>query len=65
MQIKIEEDGLYYALNEIKEYLANALNSGNKKIKNEYISKAYGAVIAINQIATIEEDFVDQVENTN
>lgn len=65
MQIKIEEDGLYYALNEIKEYLANALNSGNKKIKNEYISKAYGAVIAINQIATIEEDFVDQAENTN
>lgn len=65
MQIKIEEDGLCYALNEIKEYLAYALNSGNKKIKNEYISKAYGAVIAINQIATIEEDFVDQVENTN
>ena len=65
MHIKIEEDGLYYALNKIKEYLANALNSGNKKIKNEYISKAYGAVIAINQIATIEEDFVDQVENTN
>lgn len=65
MQIKIEEEGLYYALNEIKEYLANALNSGNKKIKNEYISKAYGAVIAINQIATIEEDFVDQAENTN
>ena len=65
MQIKIEEDGLYYALNEIKEYLAYALNSGNKKIKNEYISKAYGAVIAINQIATIEEDFVDQAENTN
>lgn len=66
MKIVIEEDGLYNALNNIKDYLVNALNTKDKNLKDKYISKSYGAIVAINQMVDTEDDEVDETnENTD
>lgn len=57
MKIEIYEYGLKDTLNRIKEYLEEALSENNKKIKNEYIGKAYGAVTTIDSLViTMTED---------
>ena len=60
MKIVIEEDGLYNALNSIEDYLKKALNTKDKNLKDTYISKSYGAVIAINQMVVTEDDKNDK-----
>lgn len=60
MKIVVEEDGLYNALNSIEDYLRKALDTKNKNLKNTYILKSYGAVIAINQMVDTEDDKDDK-----
>lgn len=60
MKIVIEEDGLYNALNSIEDYLEEALNTKDKNLKDTYISKSYGAVIAINQMVDTVDDENDE-----
>lgn len=57
MEIAIYEYGLENTLERIIEYLEKALSENNKRIKNEYIGKAYGAVTTINSlVVTMTED---------
>lgn len=57
MKIEIHEYGLKDTLERIREYLEEALSENNKRIKNEYIGKAYGAVTTIDSlVATMTED---------
>lgn len=62
MNAVIKEDGLYNTLKDIEGYLKEALNIKNINKKNEYISKSYGAVVAINRMIDIVEDDVNNEE---
>ena len=51
--VTVEDYGLEINLDTIQEYLENALATKNIKVKNENISKAFGAIVATNQLITI------------
>ena len=56
MKIVVEEEGLYHSLDQVSDYLQKALDAKDRKIKDKYISKAYGAVVAINQMVGVVDD---------
>lgn len=60
MKIVVEEEGLCRSLDQVSDYLQKALDEKDRKIKDKYISKAYGAVVAINQMVGVIDD-----ENTD